>query len=1253
MLAFRNYYLFLINVVFFTIFAVQLVSADENDNNIPKTETETDVVLNWANDIGNELWKIGERVTKLQDIKQRYVDMNASVEPTNGTEILNTIVVRMNKLIKEKVDAVMRLQNATQEAESQKGTIPSDLMARKEISYRNSKFSDISVNDPRPNFNYSTYYEVPENLTFESMNLSVDPHFNYVLVNTDYSSVHVPTNIYDRWDRVIEPIVWSEKLDETFKENYDKDTSLMWQYFASTSGFLRHFPAYRWAMEPDKYDCRKRIWYVQAATCSKEVIILIDNSGTMYGMRNTIAQLTVDTLLQTFSNNDFVNLFQMIKEEVHCLVDCFNDTLVQATPENVELFKKSLYDMCPDNKINFTKGFIKAFEMLHDFIQNKTEQSERRNQAIFLLTDQLPSQAEFDVILREYKRIYGGPNMEVDLFIYFIGKDIVEVNEVQWGSKCLKPGSIVHVRTMDEVPEDALKYLPVIARTQNENTQNYPVSWTHVFLDIKRDRGSEMGEDQPEVDDDQQDHPEYGNLNEPFIMTSVTTPVYKKINLTNPTPGKEEMIGVAAIDVPVADFERLVISHKIGVNGYAFIVTNNGYLLFHPDLTPVKDKTFRVNFNSVDLTEIEFYDDNENEPRKPNERIVELRRSMVNQERNLMENMTIKFHYDSQTRVGSELRSYFYAPLRCSPFTLGLALPKGYGNYWIKADETKLKDENYSHYFETDGNWNIHPKWTYCDFRTRQKYDYRTPKKKLQKFLSMMFEDKRTRNFTWHDEHQIKDADKNIDFDDTFATCFTVDTTFKPEGDYFCDRELMDVLFFDAKLTFKEFANEISPEDKDFFTRNGIQVKFVSTQSGLTRWKVFNETATSRNFGETNNKALDEVWYKSAVLLHESKHESFVFSLPKKIENSKERYITASHAIFYSASSENEAPEAPGVVVGYEMAYENFCQLISNNKYQLTESVHFDNYIIDANGYIVYTDAPKIEGVEYLGRFFGEIEGAVMQALINESVFRQLTMFDYQAFTNEDKPPTPSRGSFLFNPFNHLIWMVQWMFSKMLWVIVEANLWPLIDAWKYCSEIGAESSRSNVSSSAATCAKAAKKYLDRCRTREEPAHIEQPDENQKTIKKIEADKKFSLYLSSGHAPIDNSNRNGSCARPFKAHRIPRTNLILISLNMSTTSCDIKLSVQQEIIQYYNSADIKLITDRKKLPEGKYIGVPACNKKFLNSYPRKKLRGCSDKQVLNSTQYEPCGSNRFFSTRQSLLITLLCNFLILFHYLRFC
>ena len=52
-------------------------------------------------------------------------------------------------------------------------------------------------------------------------------------------------------------------------------------------------------------------------------------------------------------------------------------------------------------------------------------------------------------------------------------------------SHILFSGSLVHVRTMDEASEDALKYLSVIARTQNESTQFYPVSWTHTFFDIE------------------------------------------------------------------------------------------------------------------------------------------------------------------------------------------------------------------------------------------------------------------------------------------------------------------------------------------------------------------------------------------------------------------------------------------------------------------------------------------------------------------------------------------------------------------------------------------------------------------------------------------------------------------------------------------------------------------------------------------------------------------------------------------------
>lgn len=134
-------------------------------------------------------------------------------------------------------------------------------------------------------------------------------------VNLNMSAVHVPTNVYDHASNVIRAIKWSEALDRTFINNYEQDPSLSWQYFGSATGFMRQYPAMNWYMVPrDLFDCRTRSWYIEAATSPKDILILMDTSGSMTGIRREIAKHVINNILDTLGNNDFVNIITFSNE---------------------------------------------------------------------------------------------------------------------------------------------------------------------------------------------------------------------------------------------------------------------------------------------------------------------------------------------------------------------------------------------------------------------------------------------------------------------------------------------------------------------------------------------------------------------------------------------------------------------------------------------------------------------------------------------------------------------------------------------------------------------------------------------------------------------------------------------------------------------------------------------------------------------------------------------------------------------------
>uniref|UniRef100_A0A8C2GD89 Calcium channel, voltage-dependent, alpha 2/delta subunit 4b n=1 Tax=Cyprinus carpio TaxID=7962 RepID=A0A8C2GD89_CYPCA len=500
--------------------------------------------------------------------------------------------------------------------------------------------------------------------------LEENEHFNKLSVNTLMSDIQVPTNVYNKDPNILNGVYMSEALNDIFINNFQKDPTLTWQYFGSSSGFFRLYPGIKWTPDANgvvSFDCRNRNWYIQAATSPKDIVIVVDVSGSMKGLKMTIAKHTINTILDTLGENDFVNVIAYT-DYVRYVEPCFKGTLVQADLDNREHFKLLIEELHVKGEAKVKKAMKESFRILADVTNG---QGSLCNQAIMLITD--GAMEDFQSVFEEFN----WPDKKVRVFTYLIGRDMTFSENVKWIA-CNNKGYYTHISTLADVQENVMEYLHVLSRPMVIN-HDHDIIWTEAYMDsvLFKSKAHSL-----------------------LLMTSVAMPVFSK---KKETLSHGILLGVVGTDVPLLEVMKLAPRYKLGAHGYAFLITNNGYILAHPDLRPLysdgKKLKPKPNYNSVDLSEAEWEDTEDS-----------LRTAMVKGETGTL-TLDGRAAVDKGKRPLFLKNEYFYTTINETPFSFGMVLTRGHGQYMFFGN---VSVEEGLHDLQQP-DLSIADEWTYCE----------------------------------------------------------------------------------------------------------------------------------------------------------------------------------------------------------------------------------------------------------------------------------------------------------------------------------------------------------------------------------------------------------------------------------------------------------------------------------------------------------------------------------------------------------
>uniref|UniRef100_A0A2K5P893 Calcium voltage-gated channel auxiliary subunit alpha2delta 1 n=1 Tax=Cercocebus atys TaxID=9531 RepID=A0A2K5P893_CERAT len=568
------------------------------------------------------LAKTASGVNQLVDIYEKYQDLY-TVEPNNARQLVEIAARDIEKLLSNRSKALVRL--ALEAEKVQAAHQWREDFASNEVVYYNAKDDlDPEKNDSEPGS------QRIKPVFIEDANFGRQ-------ISYQHAAVHIPTDIYEGSTIVLNELNWTSALDEVFKKNREEDPSLLWQVFGSATGLARYYPASPWvdnSRTPNKidlYDVRRRPWYIQGAASPKDMLILVDVSGSVSGLTLKLIRTSVSEMLETLSDDDFVNVasFNSNAQDVSCF-----QHLVQANVRNKKVLKDAVNNITAKGITDYKKGFSFAFEQLLNYNVSRAN----CNKIIMLFTDGGEERAQ--EIFTKYNK-----DKKVRVFTFSVGQHNYDRGPIQWMA-CENKGYYYEIPSIGAIRINTQEYLDVLGRPMVlAGDKAKQVQWTNVYLDAL-----ELG-----------------------LVITGTLPVF---NITgqfeNKTNLKNQLIlGVMGVDVSLEDIKRLTPRFTLCPNGYYFAIDPNGYVLLHPNLQPKNPK-------SQEPVTLDFLD-----AELENDIKVEIRNKMIDGESGEKTFRTLVKSQDERY-IDKGNRTYTWTPVNGTDYSLALVLPT-YSFYYIKA----------------------------------------------------------------------------------------------------------------------------------------------------------------------------------------------------------------------------------------------------------------------------------------------------------------------------------------------------------------------------------------------------------------------------------------------------------------------------------------------------------------------------------------------------------------------------------------